>query len=209
MPDPLGRLGAADGGVLLTGFDPFGGAARNPSGEIARRLHGTRSADGTPIEGLELPTVFGASWQALEAAIEARRPRLVVALGLAANRDEVSVERWAANLDDARIADNAGRQPCAAPVVAGAPPGYASSLPVAPIVEALRAAGIPAGASDCAGRFVCNHVFYGLAHGIATRWPGLRGGFVHLPAWHLSDAGPSLATLLRATSLIIDRSLAS
>jgi pyroglutamyl-peptidase len=48
---------------------------------------------------------------------------------------------------------------------------------------ALRRHGLPAELSQSAGTFVCNHVFYGLMHTLATdpRWQGTRGGFVHVP----------------------------
>ncbi len=46
----------------------------------------------------------------------------------------------------------------------------------------LRKAGIPATLSLSAGSFVCNQVFFGLAHALATRYPRTRGGFVHVPS---------------------------
>jgi pyroglutamyl-peptidase len=46
---------------------------------------------------------------------------VVIATGLAGGRSEVSIERVAVNLIDARIPDNAGAQPSDAPSVDGAP----------------------------------------------------------------------------------------
>ena len=81
-----------------------------------------------------------------------------------------------------RICDNAGCQPIDEPVVAGAPAAYFSTLPIKAIVRDLRAAGVPASVSNSAGTFVCNHLFFGLMHRLATRGPaGLRGGFIHIP----------------------------
>jgi pyroglutamyl-peptidase len=169
------------GGVLLSGFDPFGGESLNPSLDVVRRLHGSRSASGAPIVACELPTEFGRAIDVLGQAIERTRPSLVIALGQAASRQEVSVERVAINVDDARIADNAGCQPIDEPVIDGGPTAYFSTLPIKSIVAALHKAGIAAGVSQSAGTFVCNHLFYGLCHLIATRWPEVRGGFIHLP----------------------------
>ena len=81
-------------------------------------------------------------------------------------------------MDDARIPDNAGASPIDAPVVAGGPAAYFSTLPIKAMVQALRDAGIAASVSQTAGTFVCNHVFYGLAHRLAGS--GVRGGFMHL-----------------------------
>ena len=88
----------------------------------------------------------------------------------------------AINVDDGRIGDNAGHQPIDQPVVAGAPAAYFSTLPIKAMVRDLRAAGIPAAVSNTAGTFVCNHLFFGLMHRIATRpVAGMRGGFIHIP----------------------------
>jgi pyroglutamyl-peptidase len=45
----------------------------------------------------------------------------------------------------------------------------------------MRAAGLPASVSQTAGTFVCNHLFFHLAHLLATAHPRTRGGFIHLP----------------------------
>jgi pyroglutamyl-peptidase len=164
--------------ILLTGFEPFGGDALNPSGLICRALHGQRVAHAT-VHAVELPCVFGRALQALDEALAATSPVLVVALGLAAGRAGISVERVAINVDDARSPDNAGAQPVDVAVVEGGPAAWFSTLPVKAIVAALHQAGLPAAVSQTAGTFVCNHVFYGLQHRLAGS--GVRSGFVHVP----------------------------
>lgn len=165
--------------ILLTGFEPFGGDEHNPSGEIARQLHGARIR-GHVVESALLPCVFGAATRELRAHLRRVRPSVVVALGLAGGRAEVTPERVAINIDDARIPDNAGRQPADRPVVKGGPAAYWSTLPVKAIVAALRARGIPASVSQTAGTFVCNHVFYSLMHEL-RRSRTVRAGFIHVP----------------------------
>lgn len=168
------------GHVLLTGFEPFGGERVNTSWQVAQALDG-RSIGGHVVVAACLPCAFGAALAALDEALaRGAGPALVIALGQAAGRSDFSVERVAINVDDARIADNAGLQPVDRPVVAGAPAAYFSTLPIKAVVAALRAAGLPASVSQSAGTFVCNHVFYGLMHRLAAR-PGVRGGFIHLP----------------------------
>lgn len=165
--------------ILLTGFEPFGGDTLNPSALVAQALHGECIA-GAEVRSLCLPCVFGDALAALQAALKQHRPVVVLALGLAAGRAELTVERVAINVDDARIADNAGLQPVDQPVVHGGPAAYFSSLPIKAIVAALQGAGLPAAVSQTAGTFVCNHVFYGLMHTLRRR-PRIRGGFMHLP----------------------------
>ncbi|WP_042366035.1 pyroglutamyl-peptidase I [Streptacidiphilus neutrinimicus] len=190
--------------VLLTGFEPFDGERTNPSWEAARLV-----ADGPRLRGLEvtgvlLPCVFDSSVEALREAIRDTEPDLVLALGQATGRSGISVERVAVNLSDARIPDNAGRQPVDQPVVPGGPAAYFAALPVKACVAAVREAGVPASLSHTAGTFVCNHVFYALMHLIATERPRLRGGFVHVPASPgqvLDQAVPSLPTATVARGL--------
>ena len=166
--------------LLVTGFEPFGDAARNPSGEAARALHGA-VVDGHRVHGVELPCVFAQAPARLGAALERTRPSLVLCLGLAASRSGFSPERVAINLVDARIPDNAGAQPIDQPVHAGAPAAHFATLPVKAMAAALQAAGWPAAVSHSAGTYVCNQVFYALMRALATR-PGVRGGFMHVGA---------------------------
>lgn len=165
--------------ILLTGFEPFGGEAINPSWEVARALEG-ESLAGARVQVRCLPTAFASAPLALQDALSAVQPVLVVALGQASGRAEVSIERVALNLMDARIADNHGARPLDQPVRVGAPAAYFSTLPVHAMRDGLRAAGHPAGLSLSAGAFVCNQVFYLLQHALDGR--GLRSGFIHLPA---------------------------
>lgn len=168
--------------VLLTGFDPFGGDALNPSWLVAQALH-RKTVAGHRVVAAQLPTEFGASLDRLRALMADHRPVLVICLGLAATRAALSLERIAINVDDARIADNTGAQPIDTPVVAGAPAAYFSTLPIKAMQQAIQGAGVPAEISQTAGTFVCNHVFYGLMHRLATArgLKGARGGFIHVP----------------------------
>ncbi len=165
--------------ILVTGFEPFGGERINPSAEVARALHG-RTIDGARVVGIVLPCVFGAAIETLRNAIDAHRPQLVLALGQAAGRDGFTLERVAINLDDARIADNAGAQPIDSPVVARGAAAHFTTLPIKAMVAALHGAGHTASVSYSAGTFVCNHVFYALQHALKRR-RGVRSGFMHLP----------------------------
>lgn len=169
--------------VLLTGFEPFNKGKLNPSEQIVRTL-ASEVEIGRPIPGVELhaavlPVVFGQSSRALLELIETHRPDAVVCLGQAEGRKEISFERVAVNLDDARIADNAGNIATDQPIVAGAPDAHFTTLPVKGLVDAVRAAGVPAGLSLSAGTFVCNHIFYSLQH--ALQGTGVASGFIHVP----------------------------
>ena len=201
--------------ILVTGFEPFGGAELNPSWMLAQALHGRQIARHR-IVAAQLPTVFDLSAQRLGALLRQHRPALVVCLGLAAGRSAMSLERVAINVNDARIPDNRGAQPVDGPVVRGGPSAYFSSLPVKAMLQAMRDAGIAAELSNSAGTFVCNHVFYALMHQLATRrgLRGTRGGFVHLPCLPQQMAalgsahGMALADMVRGLELGIRAAVA-
>jgi pyroglutamyl-peptidase len=165
--------------VLLTGFEPFGGEAGNPSWDAVLALDGARIA-GHRVVTRCLPVAFGSSLAALAEAIDQSQPALVLCVGQAGGRAQLSLERIAINVDDARIADNAGARPIDEPVVADGPAAYFSDLPIKAMLAALRDAGIPAEVSQTAGTYVCNHVFYGLMHALRDA-AGVRGGFIHIP----------------------------
>lgn len=164
--------------VLLTGFEPFNGAAINPSWEAVRALDGW-SGPGFAVVARQLPCVFGTALDVLRESIAGVKPDIVIAVGQAGGRSEISLERVAINVDDASIRDNAGNQPVDTPVAADGPAAYFTTLPVKAIVKALRLRGFPSGVSQTAGTFVCNHVFYGLMHH-AVGQP-LKAGLIHVP----------------------------
>ena len=164
--------------VLLTGFEPFNGATINPAWEAVRALKGWVDGD-FMVEILQLPCVFGQANRVLCGAVDEIKPDVVICVGQAGGRADLTVERVAINVDDAPILDNDGQQPVDAPIAAEGPAAYFASLPVKAIVGAMRERGLRASVSQTAGTFVCNHVFYGLMHHLQGR--EVSGGFIHVP----------------------------
>lgn len=191
--------------VLLSGFAPFDGAATNESWEAVREAVPALVARGVDAEAVELPVEFGTASERLEEAVRGLRPRLVVAVGLAAGRTAITPERVAINIRDARIPDNAGASPVDEPVVPGAPVGRFSTLPVKAMVAALTADGVPAAVSQTAGTYVCNDVFYALQHLLATdpALEGIRGGFVHVPSADVVDSPAAARALVRMVEVAL------
>jgi pyroglutamyl-peptidase len=164
--------------VLLTGFEPFNGAAINPAWEAVRALKGWVDGDFI-VEVLQLPCVFGQANRVLCGAVDEIRPDIVICVGQAGGRADLTVERVGINVDDAPIPDNEGQQPVDAPIVLDAPAAYFATLPVKAIVGAMRERDLRASVSQTAGTFVCNHVLYGLMHHLQGR--AVMGGFIHVP----------------------------
>jgi pyroglutamyl-peptidase len=159
--------------VLLTGFEPFGKASSNPSGEIVKQIAGDN------IVTAILPVAYAQSAERLLALIAEHNPDVVISLGQAEGRTQITPERVAINLDDARLADNEGVMRNDVKILEDGPDAYFSTLPIKEIVEAIQAKGIPAAVSLSAGAFLCNHVFYIAQNKFAGT--SVRSGFVHVP----------------------------
>jgi pyroglutamyl-peptidase len=164
--------------VLLTGFEPFNGATINPAWEAVRALKGWVEDDFL-VEVLQLPCVFGFANRVLCGAVDEIKPDVVICVGQAGGRADLTVERVAINLDDAPITDNDGQQPLDAPIAVDGPAAYFATLPVKAIVGAMQERDLRASVSQTAGTFVCNHVFYGLMHHL--QGTEMIGGFIHVP----------------------------
>ena len=159
--------------VLLTGFEPFGNATLNPSAEIVKKISGDN------IVTAILPVAYAESAKQLLALIEEHNPDVVICLGQAEGRKEITPERVAINLDDARLPDNQGLLRSDVKILEDGPDAYFSTLPIKEFVEAIKANGVPASVSLSAGAFLCNHVFYVAQNKfVGTK---VRSGFVHVP----------------------------
>ena len=165
--------------LLLTAFDPFGGDAINPALEAVKLVAGKIGR--FDIVKLEVPTVFRKSIDTVAKAIEEEKPDVVLCIGQAGGRFEITPERVAINVDDARIKDNEGNQPIDIKIFEDGENAYFTTLPIKAMVEAIREANLPAAVSNTAGTFVCNHLMYGVLYTLAKKYPHIKGGFTHVP----------------------------
>ncbi|MBX9598100.1 MAG: pyroglutamyl-peptidase I [Burkholderiales bacterium] len=166
--------------ILITGFAAFGGEKINPSWEAVKQLD-QLIIDEYQLIARQLPCSFTESSEHLIKLLEELQPQIVLNIGQAGGRLDISLERVAINLDDARIADNLGAQPIDQTIIKNAPSAYFTNLPLKALLQAARNNGIPASISYSAGTFVCNHVFYTLMHWINMLNPAIKGGFIHIP----------------------------
>lgn len=183
--------------VLLMGFEPFDQDQVNPSWEAVRQLDGVLLGVDVQIVARRLPCAFATVGDYLAQWVSELRPTMVIATGLGPGRSDISIERVAINVNDARIPDNLGEQPVDTPVVEGGPAAYFSTLPIKAMVKGVREVGIAASVSQTAGTFVCNQVFYLLQHALVGT--AVRSGFIHVP-WL-----PEQATGLGQPSMALDR----
>lgn len=165
--------------ILMTGFNPFGGETMNPAYEAVKKL--PDFILDSEIIKMEIPTEFTQSVCVLKHAIDTYHPDVVVNVGQAGGRASISLERVAINLADARIPDNVGKQPVDTKLIENGENAYFTNLPVKAILQKIRSEGIACDLSYSAGTYVCNCVMYHVLHWIATEYPQMRGGFIHVP----------------------------
>ncbi|MGL5346243.1 MAG: pyroglutamyl-peptidase I [Peptostreptococcaceae bacterium] len=165
--------------VLLTGFDPFGGEPVNPAEEAVKMV--SEKINGAQVIKITIPTVRTKSVKAIEEAIEKHKPDIVISVGQAGGRFDITPERVAINIDDFRIKDNEGNQPTDEMIYGDGQPAYFSNLPIKAMVKHMNENKIPATVSNTAGTFVCNHVMYGILYMIDKKYPNIKGGFIHIP----------------------------
>lgn len=166
--------------ILITAFEPFQQETINATMEALALL--PDSVCGHTLIKRTIPVVFGKAVEAVTALVDDLRPEAVICLGQASGRADVTPERVAINVMDARIPDNAGEQPADAPIREDGPAAYFSTLPVKAMVQAMKEAGVPASLSNTAGTFVCNDLMYGLLDHLARTGRNIPAGFIHIPA---------------------------
>jgi pyroglutamyl-peptidase len=166
--------------ILLTGYEPYGREAYNPTGVIARSLDGKRIG-GARVRGVQIPVAVESAGPRLRRLVHDLEPDGVLSTGVAPGRSHVSVERVGLNVLDFRIADNRGRRYRDEPIRAGGPAAYFSTLPVRRILAAYREAGIPAELSNTAGTYLCNFAMYTVLDALAADGRGIPAGFIHVP----------------------------
>jgi len=165
--------------ILVTGFDPFGGEPINPAIESVKKL--PDNIAGAEIIKLEIPTVRKKSLEKIEKAINEHNPDVILSIGQAGGRFDISIERVGINLDDFRIPDNEGNQIIDEPIFPDGENSYFVKLPVKAMVQNVQKNNIPASVSYTAGTFVCNHVLYGVLYLIEKKYKGKKSGFIHIP----------------------------
>ncbi len=168
--------------ILLTAFDPFGGEPVNPAQQAVEAVKDCIA--GAEIVKCIVPTVFGKSIETVYAAMKKEKPDVTLCIGQAGGRIGMTPERVAINLNDARIKDNEGQQPFDTKIFEDGPDAFFTLLPVKAMVDKMLKAGIPASLSYTAGTFVCNHLMYGVLYYINKEFPGMKGGFMHVPFLH-------------------------
>lgn len=194
--------------ILVTGFDPFGEDKINPAIESVKKI--PDEIKGVKIIKLEIPTVYMKSLEKIDEAIKEYNPDVILSIGQAGGRPDITVERVGINVDDYRIKDNEGNQPIDTKIYDDGENAYFSNLPIKAIVENIRKNNIPASISNTAGTFVCNHVLYGVQYLLDKKYPNKKSGFIHIPFLpeqvinRPNTPSMSISTIVKALTLALE-----
>lgn len=161
-------------GILITGFEPFGPVSVNPSQTLLARL--PSQIEGSEVHTAVLPVDSAHVRSALDRAYRCE-PEVALHLGVARERNYLSLELVARNHLFFDIPDNAGRSFVNQPIEPGGPDELETRIPVQEILQAWTALDVPCELSDDAGLYLCNQAFYLALRQYAERLPI---GFLHL-----------------------------
>ncbi|MFX0212162.1 MAG: pyroglutamyl-peptidase I [Candidatus Hodarchaeota archaeon] len=193
--------------ILLTGFEPFGGADINPSWEVVSSLQESAFPN-IEIVKSQLPVCFNKVKGRVIDLLQKESPDVLLSLGQSSDTT-ITLEKVAINFIDAQISDNCGLQPQDEYIEEDGPPAYFSTLPLRSIQTALHSAGIPAEISYSAGTFCCNQLMYCALHYVIQVQLDTKIGFIHVPCLPqqviLEPGIPSMAltTINKALTMII------
>lgn len=148
--------------ILITAFEPFGGAETNITQSVLSLLPNS-IADWT-IEKVCLPVSFKRAPIVLREAIATYSPDLVIMLGQCPAGENIRLERFAINMMDSTKGDNDGYIPNEETIYAHQPLALQTPLPIKELVLFCTDNVLPVQISNSAGLYVCNRVYYEALH---------------------------------------------
>jgi pyroglutamyl-peptidase len=166
--------------VLITGFGRFPGAPFNPSRPLALALAKRRRPAFEDIRRTVhiFETSYAAVDRDLPKLLARHKPDIVLLFGLAARTPFVRIETRARNVRSILFPDVTGYRPDERAIDPGKPalPGPA---PFSRLLDATRAARVPARTSRDAGRYLCNYVYWRALEASRSGKPLVQ--FIHVP----------------------------
>lgn len=190
--------------LLITGFDPFGHYQINPSWEVVKAL--PDKIGDFSLTKLMLPNIYGLETRMLLEKAQEIEPDIILMLGMDSGTTKVHIDTVAINIQDALMEDNMGRKPWNKPIIENGPAAYFATIPAHELVQQLQKEGLQVHLGYSSGGYVCNDVFYSVAHKFNNT--NTKFGFIHIPllpqmVWDEKEALP-LEQSLKAVTRIIE-----
>lgn len=165
--------------IIVTGFEPFLDNDINPTLEVLELL--PKSIKGNSIITVKLPVVYNQCFTVLKPYIDKYKPGVIINLGLAPRRKNISLERVALNINSSTHGDNTGIVKIDESILKKGKNAYFSKLPLREIYNVLNKKGIPVEISNTAGLYICNNIMYHVLHYIDINNLNTKAGFIHVP----------------------------
>ena len=159
--------------ILLTAFEPFGGAETNITQSILSLL--PDSFADWAVEKVCLPVSFKRAPIVLREAIATYSPDLVLMLGQCPAGENIRLERFAINMMDSTKGDNDGYIPNEETICPHQPLALQTPLPIKELERFCTDNVQPVQVSNSAGLYVCNRVYY------EALYLQQKAIFVHIP----------------------------
>jgi pyroglutamyl-peptidase len=159
--------------ILITAFEPFGGAETNITQSVLSLL--PDSIADWAIERVCLPVSFKRAPIVLQEAIATYSPDLVIMLGQCPAGENIRLERFAINMMDSTKGDNDGYIPNEETIYPHQPLALQTSLPIKELVHFCTDHVQPVQVSNSAGLYVCNRVYY------EALYAKQKALFIHVP----------------------------
>lgn len=149
--------------VLITSFLPFNKAINNYSLEVSKHIKN--------VDKIILDVLYDEAYYNLKEKCDLSKYSLIISLGEARSRNELTIETQALNISKCSIPDNGGIYRNGEEIVIGQ--GTLKTK-----VEIGKCIGIGK-LSDDAGKFVCNNLYYHLLNDYPD-----KSVFIHIPNCH-------------------------
>jgi pyroglutamyl-peptidase len=169
--------------VLVAGFGPFPGAAKNPSGRLALTLARSRrvASSGAKIVGAVIPTVYQEVFSTFTEMMRAEKPDVVLMFGLAGSAPFMRIETRAMNVASSIYPDAVGEKPANHFLIAGSPQILNVRAPLHRLLRAAHETGAKTKLSVNAGRYICNAAFFHTLDAARKTGAPKLVTFVHIP----------------------------
>lgn len=167
--------------ILLTGFGPFAENNKNLTEEIVISLNNLE-IDNFKVYSFVLPVTYSGAKYEIENKINTIKPDLVLSLGLAASRKNITPELIGINYKHSETPDNNNYRALFEKIDASSSSSFYSTLPLEKIITDLKSKGFPIKLSTDAGSYVCNTVLYSALKYIEDNQLNIPCGFIHLPS---------------------------
>lgn len=152
--------------ILVSAFETFDNRNVNGSYECMKLLDN--------VSKVLLPVSFNKAFLFLKKAIDEIIPDIIICLGEAINREEITIEKYAYNIRKSTIVDNDGIIYNGSKVINNGEDRLETNLLINEICMGTKII-----LSESAGTYVCNDVLYEMLDYIKHK--NIYGGFIHIP----------------------------